>query len=41
MVDARNEYESKRNKLNDYLTLMFVSLVTLTLGVVICICVCI
>lgn len=39
MVDARNEYESKRNKLNDYLTLMFVSLVILTLGVVVFTCV--
>lgn len=40
MLDARNEYDNKRNELNDYLTLIFVSLVTLTLGVIICICVC-
>lgn len=39
MVDARNEYESKRNKLNDYLPFIFVSLVILTLGIVVFTCV--
>lgn len=40
MLDDRNEYDSKRNELIDYLIIIFVSLVTLTLGLVICICVC-